>query len=596
MRGFYYHPMNVLAKIRQIIRDDETHLIDLTRHFFNRFFDIEFISKDAEIHLGVAHILALLATPGVIYAIFALQGYSYIYWLFTEARYNALSLFDQCLYVFASMSVIGMVAVLEWDRLFPDRWDYTILTPLPLKLRTIFCAKVAALVSFVGLFVLAVAGLPVIVYPFISSSAFPMGVSFKHLVWMMAVHAIAVFSGCLFMFLSFVALQGVLINLLGYSRCRKISVYVQGLATVALVCMFFLAPLIPGLLSAWERTHGRLLLALPPMWFLGLYRALLGSHNALFLSLAQIAIMAFTLSGLTAVAAYVACYRRYSQMSFESAEERRPSRFGITKLAGWLLHRLWLKDGPERATFYFVLKTLWRNSKHRLYFVAYVAVGLGLALMGILEMMVHSVHGSLWAAIGRPDKALLSIPLIISFFTLVGMRAAFGFPAELRANWIFQITDEGSGSTCLAGVRKAMITLAVIPLSALTLLVYALLWDLRASLLAVLFGSLLSLILTELLLYSFRKIPFTCSHLPGKANLPLMGAIYWLVFAFYAYLMASLEKWMFNEPVAWIVVLGIEVIILNRIIAHRNRSLARGPGVEYEDQPIPAVQTLGLSA
>lgn len=588
--------MTALPKIRRLVRDDETHLVDLTSHFFNRFFDIEFVSKDAEAHLGVVHILALLAIPGALYAIFSLPSYSYVYWNFTQARYNALSLSDQCLYVFTSMSVIGMVAMLEWERLFPDGWDYAILMPLPLKLQYLFCAKVVALLFFVSLFVLAAGGLPVLFYPLISSWAFPLDVSFKAFVWMMAVHGIAVFSGCVFMFLFFVGLQGVLINLLSYSLCRKISVYVQGLATIALVCLFFLSPLVPGLLPAWEKNHSRLLLALPPMWFLGLYRTLLGYHDAFYLSLARVAVIGFVLSAVIAAVAYLVCYRRYSRMSFESAEDKRPSRFGWDKLASWLLDRLWLKDGPERGTFYFVLKTLGRNSKHRLYFVAYVAVGLALALMGVLELMVHSAHGGLWATIARPNEALLSIPLIVSFFTLVGMRAAFGFPAELRANWIFQITEEDSGRICMAGARKAMIALVIVPIFASTLIVYALLWDLISSLLTVLFGILLSLMLMELLLCTFRKIPFTCSHLPGKANLPLMGAIYWLIFAFYAYLMASLEKWMFHEPVARIVVLGIELILLRRIVTHRKRTLADGLGVEYEDPPVPAVLTLDLNA
>lgn len=588
--------MTVLPKIRRILRDDETHLVDLTRHFFNRFFDIEFISKDAEAHLGVAHILALLAIPGALYAIFSLPSYSYIYWHFTQARYDALSLSDQCLYVFTSMSVIGMVAVLEWDRLFPDRWDYAILMPLPLKLQSIFCAKIVALLLFVGLFVVAAGGLPILFYPLISSWAFPLEVPFKNFVWMMAVHGIAIFSGCVFMFLFFVALQGVLINLLSDSLSRKISVYVQGLAAIALICLFFLSPLVPDLLLTWGRSDRRLLLALPPMWFLGLYRTLLGYHDAFFNQLARVAVLGLALSAVMAAAAYLVCYRGHSRMSFEAAEDRRPSRFGLRSLASRLLDRLWLEEGPERGAFYFVLITLGRNGKHRLYFVAYVAVGLAVALMGILELMVHSARGGLWATIGRPNEALLSIPLIISFFTLVGMRAAFGFPAELRANWIFQITEENSGTRCLAGARKAMIALAIVPIFMSTLIVYALLWDLMTSLLTVVFGILLSLILMELLLCTFRKIPFTCSHLPGKANLPLMGAIYWLVFALYAYLMASLEKWILHQPLAWIAVFGMELVLLSRVVTYRKSTLADGLGVEYEDLPVSTVLTLDLNA
>jgi hypothetical protein len=586
--------MKVLEKIRRAVRDDETHLVDLTRHFFNRFFDIEFVSRDADVHLGVAHILALLTVPAIVYTLFVTVAYGYVYWHFSWALYKAICITVQCRYLLFSMVVIGIAAVVEWDRLFPDGQDYAILMPLPLKLRNIFCAKVAAILIFMGLFILSVAGLPTLFYPPIEVGGLLHEGPFSHLVWLIAAHGIAVFSGCLFMFLFFVALQGVLINLLSYSHYRKISVYVQGLATVYLVCQLFLFPLIPELLPAWEKTHSPVLYALPPMWFLGLYRTLVGTQSALFHSLARIAIIAFGSSAVVAVVTYLACYRRHSQMAFESARDRRPSRFGIGRLVTWLLDRLWLNDGPERATFYFVLKTLARNGKHRLYFVAYLAVGVALALMGILEMMVHSAHGNLLAAVTRPNEALLAIPLVLSFFTLVGMRAAFGFPAELGANWIFQITEESNGRKCLDGVRKAMIALAIAPLFALTLAFYALLWGLAASLLAVVFGILLSLILVELLLCSFRKIPFTCSHLPGKTNLPLMGAVYWLIFTFYAYSMASLETWMFKEPGAWAVAIAIEVFALVQAIIYRNRLFTRLE-VEFEDKPVPAVQTLDLN-
>jgi hypothetical protein len=282
-------------------------------------------------------------------------------------------------------------------------------------------------------------------------------------------------------------------------------------------------------------------------------------------------------------------------MSFESAEERRSSRFGLSRLAAGLLDRFWLKDGPERATFYFALKTLARSAKQRLYFVGFVSVGVAVVVTGILELMIHASRGDLSAAISRPGEALLSIPLVISFFTLVGTRAAFELPAELPANWIFQITEDRDGRSCLSGARKVMIAVAVVPLFALALIAYALLWGIVAALLTVIFGVLLSLILTELLLYSFRKVPFTCSHIPGKANLPLLGGLYWLVFAVYAYSMASLEKWMFHEPVAWIVVVGAEAVILNRMMVHRRRSLTHGTGLQYEDNPWPAVQTLDLN-
>jgi hypothetical protein len=588
--------MRIVEKIRQLVHDDETHLFDLTRHFFKRFLNLEFISEETSAHLDVAQVLAVLALPGAYFAMERYWIYDGVYWHFTPGSYRALTLTDQCLYVFFSMIVIGMIAVLEWDRLFPDARDYANLMPLPLRTATVFCAKAAALAKFVGIFILAVAGIPMVMYPMVSSRGLVPAPGLGHVIWMIMVHGIAVFSGCLFMILFFVALQGILINLLSYRQFKRASLYVQGLATVFLVCQFFLLPMIPDLLPVWEKTRSPLLYALPPMWFLGLYRTLLGSPNAVFHSLARISILAFVLSAVIAAVTYLASYKRFSQRAFEWGEEKGSSRFSIAALLSWLLDRLWVKEGPERGTFYFVLKTLARSATHRLYFVAYVAVGLAIVTIDFLVIMMNASHGYFWASITRSGEALLAIPLVLSFFTLVGMQAAFGFPAEFGANWIFRITEQDSGRKCLAGARKAMIIVAVVPLFAAGFVAYLELWGLATSLMTTAVGVLVSLILVEPLLYSERTIPFTCAHQPGKSSLPLAGRAIWFAFGVYVLSLASLEKWVFEEHAAWAVAVVAGIIILSSIVTHRNRSFASGLAVEFENKPLPTVQTLDLNA
>jgi hypothetical protein len=588
--------MRIIEKVREMVHDDETHFFDLTRHFFKRFLNLEFVSEESDAHLDVAQVLAVLVFPGAYFAIERFWVYDFTYWHFTSNSYRTLTLTDQCLYVFFSMIVIGMIAVLEWDRLFPDERDYANLMPLPLRIKTIFYAKAAALAKFIGLFILAVAGTPVVLYPLMSSRGLRPAPGLWHVIWMIIVHGIAVFSGCLFMILFFVALQGVLINLLGYRQFKRISLYVQCLATVALVCLLVVSPLIPKLLPDWEKAHSALLYALPPMWFLGLYRTLLGTHTAVFVSLARISVAGFAIAAVLAVGTYLACYKRFSQRAFESAEGEAPSRLGIGTHLGRLLDRLWLKEGPERGTFYFVLKTLARSARQRLFFIAYVAVGLAIVVMAVLVMMANAAHGYAWASITRSGETLLAIPMVISFFALLGMAAAFGFPAELGANWIFRITEQDRGKRCLAGARKAMVIVAVVPLFAAGFLVYSEFWGPAASLRAIAIGVLVSLILVEPLLYSERKIPFTCAYLPGKPTLPVADRTAWLALALYIFSMASLQEWVFEKPLVWAVAVAAALVILNRIVTHRNRSFADGVGVEFEDRPLPAVQTLDLNA
>ncbi len=49
-----------------------------------------------------------------------------------------------------TMLVVGLFAVLSWDSTFPDKRDVLVLSPLPLGVRTIFLAKVAAVATSLG--------------------------------------------------------------------------------------------------------------------------------------------------------------------------------------------------------------------------------------------------------------------------------------------------------------------------------------------------------------------------------------------------------------------------------------------------------------
>ena len=50
-----------------------------------------------------------------------------------------------------TMLIVGLFAVLSWDSTFPDRRDVLVLAPLPIRTRTFFLAKIAAVGSGLGL-------------------------------------------------------------------------------------------------------------------------------------------------------------------------------------------------------------------------------------------------------------------------------------------------------------------------------------------------------------------------------------------------------------------------------------------------------------
>lgn len=268
---------------------------------------------------------------------------------------------------------------------------------------------------------------------------------------------------------------------------------------------------------------------------------------------------------------------------------------GLARLAGRIVARRPL----ERAVFTFVSKTLARSPKHRLYFAAYVGVGCAFVVEGLVTLAANRrlAPGGGGGDAAGPSAALLSIPLVLSFFALSGMRVVFPIPAELRANWIFRLTegDDRQRGQCLAGVRKAMLVYAAGPLFGALLPVYALLWGWRVALVELGFGVTLSLALVELLLLGFYKIPFTCSFLPGKANITLLGVFYGFAFSTYAYSMASLEAWMLQHPVSLIFFFALAAGGLIWLVAYRNRLVEAGGAFLYEDLPEPAVRELNLN-
>lgn len=64
-----------------------------------------------------------------------------------------------------TMLLVGLFAVLTWNSVFPDKRDLMILAPFPVRTRTLFLAKVAAVGSALALLILALHVLAGIVWP-----------------------------------------------------------------------------------------------------------------------------------------------------------------------------------------------------------------------------------------------------------------------------------------------------------------------------------------------------------------------------------------------------------------------------------------------
>lgn len=548
-------------------------LTALVRHFFGRFFDNEFVPQNTEMQVTVTKMLALLASPGIIMPCLQYLEYLGLDHMPPEMRNPALWS-DRTLYLSFSMLIMGAVTVLEWDALFPDRRDYQTLMPLPIPSRTIFLGKVAALALFVVAFTVSVNAVSTVAFPVISFRG-----SVSGLLRTIGAQGASVLASNIFTFLFFVAFEGVLLNVLSPSWFRKLSAWVQGAMVFALLWLFFLFPNISGAVSHLKAHDPAVLLAFPPAWFLGLNEVMLGSHDAVFGALAHRAEFALGFAALLAGLSYTVAYRRHVRRTLESAEGSDATRTVIHERVGWIADRI-ATDPVERGTVAFIGKTLARSPKHRIFLATYAGVGCALAAQAFAATKIHDE----W----------LSLPLVVGFFILSGMRYIFTIPTELTANWMFRVSDTDRQRAALNGTRTAMRWFGVAPLFAALAPVFFIWWGPGVAVANLLFSITISLLLIEILTMEFRKIPFTCSYPPGKTNMPLLWAGYWLTFLAYAFSMAKLESWMVKRPARLIGFYLIAMALFAGFELWRRRADAVGVTLIFDDAADPAVLTLGL--
>jgi hypothetical protein len=177
----------------------------------------------------------------------------------------------------------------------------------------------------------------------------------------------------------------------------------------------------------------------------------------------------------------------------------------------------------QEAILTFLATTLARSGTHRLLWFVYIGAAVAVMLNSSL------IDGALLMRSQGFGKALrflvLFWPLACSVVLISGFRHVLSVPAELRANWIFQITESLGRAEWMTAVERFVLAYAVAPIYLVLVPVagYVLGWG--AALRLAVLQILISLGIFELLFYSWQKLPFTCSYIPGRRPLvAIVGA------------------------------------------------------------------------
>jgi hypothetical protein len=558
----------------------------LVFHFARRLFAPENEQENRGMGLGLGTVLAILASPGAFASIFLMDKYSTLLQWLRHQRFDPYkaSAADEYFFIVLSMTIIGLVMVLRWNRLFPDRRDFENLAPLPIPIRNIFLANFAALAGLAVLFALDVNAASSFLFPLFVALSIDTFAAFFHVA---ICHAVTVLAASLFSFFGVFALVGTLMLILPKRLFRPVSVAARMFLVVALLTEFLsnlFLQLFAGRLPSQSAGY---IERLPSFWFLGLYENMLGTAKPAMALLGIRALEALAALIAVAVVTYTLCYRRYFLRLPELQETLGGSRHVFRLPEG--IAKLLFRSPFDHACCSFIVKVLMRSEQHVMFFGGYLGIGLVMVAQTAFDSANQATPGSL------PNSSLLAIPLMIAFFIVSGLRFVFDIPAALDANWVFRLAVVPPAPDPRVLARRLMLW-AVLPWQ---LFVLTPLMELRfgwplaiGHTAAVVAFTVFSI---DVLLLRFRKIPFTCSVQPELKQ--LLARILASVFAVLIMvpMLAALERWMLFEPwrfAGLAVALALAWHLLRR---YRRDMLPADRALTFEDRPKPQFELLRLA-
>ena len=541
----------------------------LTVHFFGQFFQSD---NPASVETPVVRALAAVATPML------MAGF----WIVTLARglqpWSAAGIhYVFVLYAFCAM---GCVTTLQWDRLFPERLDFLVLLPMPLRGRTIFSSKLRAVAAFLTLFLFAANISGTLLIPVLAGWRLPLA---------MVAHGAAVFSAGIASALGVLALESMVIALTPERWFRYIAPIVQTILIAAFLTLFLrMGTVMEALPTAFSGSNQGARW-FPPLWFLAIYECGMGgpTATAFVQSLARQAWTCLPVLFVLVVMLYPAAWARRRHMALEGT---RSARLRDGRLWDAFVHRTVLQMPDTRAVFHFMRQTLTRLSRYHMGLAAYAGAGLALSLT--FAMGIEITGGMVHVALVRTGVQAV-LPLLL-FWTVAGLRAAFLLPADLGARWIFRLA--GLRTQRVISTTKLFVLAACCAVIALVMMALVVCgWRGSDLVLQAIYGTCCAVLLVDLFFFLEAHVPFTRPALPGRSSLPMTLALYVFGVPVLVLLMVTLERWAGNSP--WRAAETCSAAAGVHILMHWLRVLPSHPVSEdaFLDESSEEVQTLGLS-
>jgi hypothetical protein len=552
----------------------------LLRVFIGRVFHGSGDSGASEMDVALGVIVVLLAMPGVLVSLLLFEKYgSLIRWMRGDGVFDPFvaTIPDEYFFIVLSMVVTGAAAVWRWDALFLDRRDYTNIVPLPVSLRRIFLGNLAAILLLAAALTLDVNAASFVLFPVaVVGSQVSLGVFLQFA----AGHAATVVLASAFSFFDVFAVIGLLMALLPYALFRRISLYVRFLIALFLIALLATSFAVTSFLGQLAGISKFAVNLLPPVWFLGIGQTLWGNgHNPFFAAMTRTALFALGVSLAVAILSYALSFRRSFIRIPETAEVGPLPRSQFHLLPIDLFDRSILRDPPQRACFHFITRTLLRSEAHLQIVSAFVAM----ALVVSAQAFASSFHPNAAAVPRNPSEDLFSIPFVMSFCIIVGIRLTFEIPSDLRANWVFALWIDPETLQTRPIARKVLLTFSFAPLVPICFVSSWILWGFSTALLHTAIFTACTVAFVEILLLRFRKIPFTCSYPAFQSHSALIFVAYLFGFVLFTVYVPELELWSLADPWRTILFIPLVAIILLSIHFYRKQMLDMDKHLIFEE-------------
>jgi hypothetical protein len=562
----------------------ETHgpFVELTRHFLQRLLRPPILTEAGadSFRTVIAGVLAAVLALGMLLPRVFRQRYTVLAYLPGPEPYLQALVADQVFIMSVVMLLSGFAIVAIAHALLPDEIDFVTLSPLPVTREYIFFANAAAMALALGTYTLASVGLFGVAFSIVSTGRWAEDtVTARTLA-----HLAAGIGSSVFVYAIVLGLHAGIAFVAPRRLFRRLSLVLQSGLAFGLIASLPAIASIPGLARGFAE-NPRAMLLIPPAWFAGVEHWLLGSRTAIDNQLALRALAGTGIAVAAAVAGYVLSYRRFDRLATHTAGTRvlGASRAGPARL---------LAEPSEILAF--IGRTIGRSRIHQLVVFGIMACGLALVLNSLMT-----------AALGRwtnprpvpPTvlwRAAISMPLLLTFMSVLALRASFRLPVDLQANWIFRLTDDPAHRPAqIDAVERGLLLFGLVPSLVLSLPVHYVVLGPARTMMTLSTTGLLGALLIQYVLWDWRRVPFTCTYLPGRRLFAFTVSIFVATFAVFVLAGGGLAAWSTTHPARFLLAVGL--LLASFAWSRRRRLRVRGLApMAFVDEPDDAIR-LGLS-